>query len=187
MFNSLAALGLGLITVATATTAAAQPCDQTQPSSGYPSYGPAAPTYYPAPPYASAPPYAPAPPRVQAPYPYRDAGYAVVLSRADYDYDGGITLAEAHAYGRAQFASDDLDRNGVLTRHELRRSADVLAQSANERGAVVTFAEYDDNVQRQFYRLDVNRDGYLSRYELGTQAPPAPRTASVGWSWHWSL
>jgi len=179
MFNPLAALGLGIITAATATTASAAACDPARPTSGYPSYGPAAPTYY------------PAPPQVQAPDPYRNAGYAVVLSRADYDYDGGITLAEAHAYGRAQFAADDLDRNGVLTRHELRRTADVLAQSANDRGGVVTFAEYDDNVQRQFYNLDVNRDGYLSRYELGTQPPPLPlpppRTASVGWSWHWSL
>ena len=179
MFNPVAAIGLGLITAVTASTAAAtQPCDPVQPSSGYPSYGPAAPTYYPAPPYAP-------PPRVQAPYPYRDVGYATVLARADYDYDGGITLAEAHAYGRAQFAADDLDRNGVLTRHELRRTPDVFAQSAGGRGGVVTFAEYDDSVQRQFYRMDVNRDGYLSRYELGTQPPP--RTASVGWSWHWSL
>ena len=122
---------------------------------------------------------------MQAPPLYRDAGYAVVLSRADYDYDGGISLAEAHAYGRAQFASDDLDRNGVLTRHELRRTNDELAQGARDHDGVLTFAEYDANVQRQFYRLDDNRDGYLSGYELGTQAPP--RTASVGWSWHWSL
>jgi len=180
MFNSMAALGLGLITAVTASTAPALACDSAQPTAGYPSYGPAAPGYGPA-----LPTYLPAPPRVQAPPVYRDAGYALVLSRADYDYDGGITLAEAHAYGRAQFASDDLDRNGVLTRHELRRTNDELARGARDRDGVVTFAEYDANVQRQFYRLDDNRDGYLSRYELGTQAPA--RTAGVGWSWHWSL
>ncbi|MEO8179594.1 MAG: hypothetical protein ABI895_12245 [Deltaproteobacteria bacterium] len=172
MFNPLAALGLGLVAAVTASSAPALACDRVQPSSGYPSYGPSVPTYL------------PAPPRVQAPPVYRDVGYTTVLSRADYDYDGGITLAEAHAYGRAQFASDDLDRNGVLTRHELRRTNDELARGANDRGGVVTFAEYDANVQREFYRLDVNRDGFLSRYELGTEAP---RTASVGWSWHWSL
>jgi hypothetical protein len=177
MFNSLAALGLGLITAVTASSATAHACDPVQPSSSYPgsatpSYGPAQPTYLPAPPRAPVPP------------PYRDAGYARVLSRADYDYDGGITLAEAHAYGRAQFASDDLDRNGVLTRHELRRTNDELAYGARDRDGVLTFAEYDANVQRQFYQLDVNRDGFLSRYELGAEAP---RTASVGWSWHWSL
>ena len=170
MFNPLAALGLGLIAAVTASSAPALACDPVQPSSGYPSYGPSVPTYL------------PAPPRV--PPVYRDVGYTTVLSRAEYDYDGGFTLAEAHAYGRAQFASDDLDRNGVLTRHELRRTNDELAHRANGRGGVVTFEEYDANVQREFYRLDLNRDGFLSRYELGTEAP---RTASVGWSWHWSL
>src|SRR6185436_10937799 len=110
--------------------------------------------------------------RAQAPYPATDAPYAVVLARADYDYDGGITLAEAHAYGRAQFSREDFDRNGVLTRHELRRANDEFARGAYSRDGVVTFAEYDANVQRQFYRLDANRDGFLSRYELGTSAPP---------------
>jgi EF hand len=174
MFNQLAALGLGLTTAVTALPAAAhEGCDPAGAGTAYPSYGPAVPTYLPA-------------PRVQMPYPpVAQAGYRVVLARADYNYDGGITLAEAHAYGQAQFSREDFDRNGVLTRHELRRADDEFARGARSRDGVVTFAEYDANVQRQFYRLDLNRDGFLSRYELGTTGPA--RGSTVGWSWHWSL
>jgi hypothetical protein len=72
----------------------------------------------------------------------------------------------------------------VLTRHELRACSDELAHGARRRDGVVTFDEYAAHVQHQFYNLDLNRDTFLSSYELGTNAP---RQASVGWSWHWSL
>jgi len=107
-----------------------------------------------------------------------------VLRQADYNYDGGITLAEAYAYGEARFRGADLDRNGVLTRHELRGGEDEFTQRARRRDGVVTFAEYEASVQHEFYGLDSNRDAFLSSYELGTRAPPS---AGVSWSWHWSL
>jgi hypothetical protein len=123
---------------------------------------------------------------VQARYPQGPVDrHAVVLSRADYNYDGGITFGEAHAYGRAEFARADRDRNGVLTRRELRGPAGELAHGARRRDGVVTSAEYDAHLQRQFYSLDRNRDAFLTSYELGTTAPPRP--ASVSWSWNWSL
>jgi hypothetical protein len=123
---------------------------------------------------------------VQARHPQSAAAHhALVLSRADYNYDGGIALGEAHAYGRAEFARADRDRNGVLTRRELRGPGGELAQGARGRDGVVTLAEYDANVQRQFYSFDRNRDAFLTSYELGTSAPPRP--ASVSWSWNWSL
>ena len=178
MFTHLAVLGVGVITALSATNAAAHggwgPVQEGS-YPRYPSYG------------APAPTYAPAPPRVYTPYPSytpRAAGsYAVVLSRADYNYDGGITLGEAHAYGRAEFARADMDQNGVLTRRELRVLDYEVARGARQ-GGVVTFAEYDANVQRQFYHLDRNRDGFLNSYELGTTGP---RPATVSWNWNWSL
>ena len=160
MLKQMAALGLGLITAAAAVPAAAH--DGRDPArTGSSSYRPPAPTYA---------------PRAQLP-PSTDAGYALGLRHADYNSDGGITLREAHAYGRAQFRHEDLDRNGVLTRRELRGSRDEFARGPRGDG-VVTFAEYDSNVQRGFYHLDRNRDGRLSRRELGTGGP---QPATAGW------
>lgn len=174
MFNHLAALSVGVITAVSVSQASAHDGREPLPHGSYPSYR------------APAPTYAPAPPRVQARYPQSAVGnHALVLSRADYDYDGVIALGEAHAYGRAEFARADQDRNGVLTRRELRGPGGELAQGARRRDGVVTFAEYDANVQRQFYSLDRNRDALLTSYELGTAAPPRP--ATVSWSWNWSL
>ena len=174
MFKHWAALGTGLISAATALPAAAH--DGRVPAHA----GPAYPEYR-----RSTPTYAPAPPRVYTPYPVAaNAGCAAVLRQADYNYDGGITLGEAYAYGQARFSQVDLDRNGVLTRHELRRGEDEFTQRARRRDGVVTFAEYEASVQNEFYGLDRNRDAFLSSYELGTTAPPS---AGVSWSWHWSL
>ena len=179
MFKHWAALGTGLISAATALPAAAH--DGRGPAHA----GPAYPEYR-----RSTPTYAPAPPRVYtpspqyAPYPAGNVGYAPVLLQADYNYDGGITLAEAYAYGQARFSRVDLDRNGVLTRHELRGGEDEFTQTARRRDGVVTFSEYEASVQQHFYQLDRNRDAFLSSYELGTTAPPS---AGVSWSWHWSL
>src|SRR5688572_8239786 len=145
MFNQLAALGLA--TLVSAAPAAAHACDTALPSS-YPSSYPGAYPSYPTPAYSP------------APAPHSRVVYQQVLSRADYNYDGGITLAEAHAFGRAEFASADVDRNGVLTRRELRGPGHELARGAG-RGGVVTFAEFDASVHQRFYELDVNRDGFL--------------------------
>lgn len=180
MFNQLAALGLA--TLVTAAPAAAHAYDTAYPSP-YPGSYPTAYPSQPAPTYAPAPPYAPAPTYAQQPA-YSRVVYQQVLSRADYDYDGGITLAEAHAFGRADFARQDVDRNGVLTRRELRGPGHELARGAS-RGGVVTFAEFDANVRQRFYELDLNRDGYLSSHELGRPAPQ--RNGGITWSWRWSL
>src|SRR6187402_2404248 len=132
MFKHWAALGTGLISAATALPAAAH--DGRVPAHA----GPAYPEYR-----RSTPTYAPAPPRVYTPYPVAaNSGCAAVLRQADYNYDGGITLGEAYAYGQARFSQVDLDRNGVLTRHELRRGEDEFTQRARRRDGVVTFAEY---------------------------------------------
>jgi hypothetical protein len=193
MFTKLAALGVGLVTAAAAVPAAAHegcPPGQHRSSHGVPP----APTYAPAPAYAPAP-YAPVPGYAPAPYaPPRgnysrnEARHAAVLSRADYNHDGGITLGEARAYGRSEFARADRDRNGVLVRGELRGPGDDFADGRRARDGVVTYAEYDANVIDRFQRLDDNRDGYLSRYELGQSAPaPAPRPGAWSVGWHWSL
>ena len=187
MFNPIAALGVGLITALAAVPAAAHDGRGPAYPSSYPgsypssypgsypssypgSYPPPAPTYAP-------PPYAPATPVVLG-----DA--QLELRQADYDFDGGVTLREAHSFGWAQFSHEDTNRDGVLTRWELRGLNDTFARGARADG-VVTFAEYDGNLQRQFYRLDYNRDGFLSRRELGIATPP-PSTG-VTWSWHWSF
>jgi hypothetical protein len=180
MLTQMAALGIGLITTVAAPAALASPCDGPHPTAGYPTYGVPVPTYSPAPPYAP-PPYAA--PRSE---PRRVDAQQVVMRRADYNRDGGVTYAEAHAYGRNQFARADRDRNGVLTRWELRDSRDDFTRVSHGRGGVVTLAEFDAAVYDQFYQLDYNRDGFLSRYELGFGAPPRPATG-VTWSWNWSL
>ena len=182
MFNPIAALGVGLITAVAAVPAAAH--DGRGPAypgaypgsypGSYPSSYPG--SYPPAPPTYAPPPYAPTTPAVG------DA--QVELRQADYNFDGGVTLREAQSFGWAQFSREDTNRDGVLTRWELRGLNDTFARGARADG-VVTFAEYDSNLQRHFYRLDYNRDGFLSRRELGV-APRAPSTG-VTWSWHWSL
>lgn len=184
MLTQMAALGIGLITTVAAPAAlAAPPCGPVYPTGGhaapYPAYGAPVPAYSPAPPYA----HAPAPPYA-APAPRRLESSRVVMRRADYNRDGGVTYAEAHAYGREQFVRADRDRNGVLTRSELRNSRDDFTRISNPRGGgVVTLAEFDASVYNEFYQLDTNRDGFLSRHELGTAAP----SSSVTWSWNWSL
>lgn len=182
MFTKLAALGIGLTTLAAAPIAAASPYGPAYPTTGYPTYGAPGPVYAPAPvAYPPPPPvYTPAP-RVQSPR--RVEATQVVMRRADYNRDGGVTYAEAQAYGRYQFARADYDRNGVLTRNELRNSPDDFTRASRGRGGVVTLAEHDAAVYEQFYQLDYNRDGFLSRQELGL-SPPGN---TVTWTWNWSL
>lgn len=192
MLTQMAALSIGLITTVAAPIALAAPCDTAHPTAGYPTYGAPVPTYSPvpsySPPYAQQPPYGAQPPYAapRGPAPRRIEAQQVVMRQADYNRDGGVTYGEAHAYGRNQFARADYDRNGVLTRRELRDSRDDFTRVSHGRGGVVTLAEFDAAVHDQFYQLDYNRDGFLSRYELGLGAPPAP-ASRVTWSWNWSL
>jgi hypothetical protein len=199
MTTKLAALGLGIAT-AIAPTAALAGCVPAHPSASYPTTtyptsDPSAtyPSPYPATTYPTYPSYgAPVPaysptwtptplPRVAPPASRR----TVLLKRADYDGDGGITFAEAQAYGRTEFGYADVDRNGVLTRRELDNHVDEFARAARRRGRddVVTFAEYDRSVRNRFMDLDRNRDGFVSRHEV--QRRPEPKTG--GFSWHWQL
>jgi hypothetical protein len=171
MLTQLAALGIGLITtVATPAIAQADCNGPAKPSAypgSYPSYnGPR----YPVPSYG--------PPTARGRH--VEAPRSVVLQRADYNNDGGITFHEAQAYGRNEFSRADHDRNGVLTRYEIHRN-DALASGARSRDGAVTFAEYDASMRRQFAALDRNRDGFLSRHELGRQ--PTPNTVSYSWRW----
>jgi hypothetical protein len=106
------------------------------------------------------------------------------VRRADYNRDGTITFAEAHAYGRNEFARADHDRNGALTRRELNNRYDEIANGARRRDRVVTFGEYDRSLRNQFSQLDRNRDGLLSGYELGTSGA---RPHMVTFNWHWEL
>jgi hypothetical protein len=163
MLTQLAALGIGLITtVASPIVHAAQPgCDTAHPSAAHPPYRAPAPTYVPAPTYASA-----RPPRHQAP-PVRHVEAPVVMRRADYNRDGGVTLQEARAYGRIRFIRADRDGNGVLTRRELNNADSDFSRVSQSRGGL-TLAEYHASITSQFHGLDRNRDAFLSRHELGT-------------------
>jgi hypothetical protein len=159
MLNTLATIGIGLVTAVAA------------PATALADYGPAHPPVYSGH-HAPAPVYAPAPPRAQT-FPRRieasrDAARdARVLRQADYNRDGGVTLAEAHAYARNQFSRVDFNHNGVLTQREARNDSTGLARGASGRDGVVTLAEYDASVRNDFHDVDRNRDGYLSSRELG--------------------
>jgi hypothetical protein len=168
MLTQLAALGIGLITtVASPIVHAAQPgCDPAHPTAGYPPYRAPAPTYAPAPAYAPA-----APPRYQAPSVRHVDASPVVMRRADYNRDGGVTLQEARAYGRNQFIRADQDRNGVLTRRELSKADSELSRVSGNRGGGLTLAEYHASITNQFHSLDRDRDAFLSRHELGAASP----------------
>jgi hypothetical protein len=161
MLTQLAALGIGLITtVASPLVHAAQPgCDPAHPTAAHPAHR------------APAPTYAPAAPRYPAPPVRHVETSAVVLRRADYNRDGGVTLQEARAYGRNQFIRADQDRNGVLTRRELSRADSELQRISGTRGGRLTLAEYHTSITSQFHRLDDNRDAVLSRNELGAASP----------------
>jgi hypothetical protein len=184
----VAALGVGLIT-AVATPAAAQVAyapaypgsaypGSAYPGSTYPGYAVPAPTAPGVPTYAPLPRRAPTAPRRAA------ADPVGALRWADYNRDGGVTFAEARAYGQARFRQEDLDRNGVLTRRELTSADDELARDGRRHDGVVTFAEYDTSLCNRFYGLDLDRNGFLSSYELGTNSP---RSDGVSFSWHWQL
>jgi EF hand len=171
MLTNLAALGVGLIT-AVATPAAAHGWDGNRPDAPHPSHGAPAPMY--------------APTRAHAPSPSahrvgsRDAA---ALRRADYNRDGGVTFAEAHAYARSAFGRADTDHNGALTRRELRNAPVGLERDARSPDRI-TLADYDASVRADFRSLDRNRDGFLSGYELGTSVPSRQ---TVSYSWHWQL
>jgi hypothetical protein len=202
MLTNLAALGIGLITAVAAPAAAAQvPCDPAvYPGANYPAvnappvYPASYPTYgvpvpaYPAPVPAYPPPvpvYTPVPVYMPAPPPPpRGERTPVSVRRADWNRDGGITFAEAYAYGRNEFARSDLDGNGVLTRRELNQRYDEIANGARRHDSVVRFDEYERSLRHQFRQLDDNRDGFLSGHELGTTRSQ-PRV--VTFNWHWEL
>lgn len=162
MLTQLAALGIGLITtVASPIVHAAQPgCDPAHPTAGYPPHRAPAPTYAPA-----------APPRYQAPPVRHVEASPVVMRRADYNRDGGVTLQEARAYGRNQFIRADRDRNGVLTRRERNNADGELSRVSGNRGGGLTLAEYHASITSEFHSLDRNRDAFLSRRELRTASP----------------
>jgi hypothetical protein len=171
MLTNLAALGVGLIT-AVATPAAAHGWESDRPNAPQPNYG------------AAAPRYAPAPTRAPAPYAHRvEARDASALRRADYNRDGWVTFAEAQAYAQNAFSRADTDRNGVLTRRELRLAPDGVTRDARSPDRV-TLADYDRSMRDDFRGFDRNRDGFLSGYELGTSVA-SPHT--VSYSWHWQL
>jgi hypothetical protein len=183
MLNTLATLGIGLITAVAAPATALADCGPAHPTAGYPGYRAPAPAYTPGPVYAPAPPRAQTlPRRVEA---NRDA---LVLRQADYNRDGGVTLQEAHAYARNQFSRVDFNHDGVLTRYEVRNDTAGFARGAQGRDGVVTLAEYDTSVRNDFHGVDRNRDGYLSSYELGLRtASPVGANNGVNLSWHWQL
>ena len=56
MLNTIATLGLGLITAVAAPATALADCGPAHPTAGYPGYRPPAPAYTPGPVYAPAPP-----------------------------------------------------------------------------------------------------------------------------------
>jgi EF hand len=209
MLTNLAALGIGLITVVAAPAAVAQvPCNPVAyPSANYPSPNYPSPNYpganYPGAPYPAnyptygvpVPVYTPVPVVYPAPVPVyvpaqppqrRVDTTPVSVRRADYNRDGGITFAEAYAYGRSEFARSDVDGNGVLTRRELNYRYDEIASGARRRDGFVTLAEYDASLRDQFYRLDRNRDGFLSSYELGNGRSHS-QPNGVTFNWHWEL
>jgi EF hand domain-containing protein len=184
MLNTLATLGLGLVTAVAAPATALADCGPAHPTA-YP--GPHTPGYGPAPVYAPAPVYTPAPPRAQRlPRRVEASRDARVLRQADYNRDGSVTLAEAHAYARNQFSRVDFDRNGVLNQREARNDATGFARGAQGRDGVVTLAEYDASVRDDFHDVDRNRDGYLSSRELGLRTA-SPNNNGVNVTWHWQL
>jgi hypothetical protein len=177
MLNTLATLAIGLVTAVAA------------PATALADYGPAHPPVYSGH-HVPAPVYAPAPPRAQT-FPRRveasrDAARdARVLRQADYNRDGGVTLAEARAYARNQFTRVDFNHNGVLTQREARSDSTGLARGASGRDGVVTLAEYDATVRNDFHDVDRNRDGYLSSRELGLRTTASPTNHGVNARRHW--
>jgi EF hand domain-containing protein len=108
-----------------------------------------------------------------------EGSYAADLRHADYNNDGRVTMAEARAYARRSFARADFDRNGVVTRREVRGPGAEFARDDRNRDGVVTYAEYAGILRQRFERLDTNRDGVLSPYERGERPPPGMRRP--GW------
>lgn len=175
MMMKLPVLGAALVTALCGTALASEPCDVHGAPVGH-GYGPPVGGYPPAArgpagrhpgSYRHAPPVAP---RVDA----RHA--AAELRGSDLNRDGWVTLDEALARGRREFARRDRDRNHVLTRREIGPSE--LGHDDRDRDGRVTRREHQSSVRAHFARLDVNRDGWLGRHELGLEQP---RPRSAGW------
>jgi hypothetical protein len=164
MNRRLPAIAFALVTAASGTALAREPCDAQHAPAGY-GYG-----------YPQGP----------APAGYQRPGYGASIEAglrySDLDRNGWVTLDEALTHGRFEFQRADRNGDRVLSRHEIGRDGGRWGGHRGHRGhrdGRITRFEYQDAVREQFARLDVNRDGILAHYELGL--PPPRPSRSAGW------
>jgi hypothetical protein len=165
MIGKLPLLAFALVTAASGTALAREPCESRNMPTGY-GYGHG---------YPQGP----------APVAYERPGYSTSIEAglrySDLDRNGWVTLDEALTHGRFEFQRADRNGDRVLSRHEIGAERGRWGRGGHRGhgdGRITRF-EYQDAVRAQFARLDVNRDGILAHYELGL-APPRP-SRSAGW------
>lgn len=164
MIGKLPVLAFALVTAASGTALAREPCESQHRPAGY-GYG-----------Y----PQGPVPGGRERP------GYATSIEAglrySDLDRNGWVTLDEALTHGRFEFRRADQNGDRVLSHHEIGRDGARWGGHRGRRGhrdGHITRFEYQDAVRAQFARLDVNRDGILAHYEIGL--PPPRPSRSAGW------
>src|SRR5688572_25989538 len=159
MIGKLPVLAFALVTAASGTALAREPCEPRHAPAGY-GY-----------------------PRGPAPAGYERPGYSTNveagLRYSDLDRNGWVTLDEALTHGRFEFRRADRNGDRVLSRHEIGQGGARWGGHRGRGDRHITRVEYQDAVRAQFARMDVNRDGILAHYEIGLPPPRASRSA--GW------
>jgi Ca2+-binding EF-hand superfamily protein len=90
-----------------------------------------------------------------------------MMSRADANKDGKVTLAEALAAGMAHFDKKDANRDGAITKDEVKgRGERMLERADANKDGKVTRAEGEALVREGFTRFDKNKDGVISKDDL---------------------
>ena len=105
------------------------------------------------------------------------------MAKFDSDANGAITLAEARAGAAKMFAGADSNKDGRVTREEMRAFHGKMG--GNHRGphkgegrpegpmhldsdgdGSLTLAEAEGGIERHFGEIDANRDGSISTAEI---------------------
>jgi len=87
--------------------------------------------------------------------------------RADANKDGKVTLAEALAAGKERFTKKDANKDGAISKDEVKgRGAWLFDKADANKDGKVTQAESETLVKEGFTRFDANKDGTLTQDEM---------------------
>src|SRR5688572_17851787 len=87
------------------------------------------------------------------------------MKKMDTNGDGKVTLEEARAAAKQRFQRVDADKNGVISKEEMKGRGRLQHADANNDGQV-TAAEAQAKSDAWFKKQDANNDGSLTKEEM---------------------